>query len=135
MIISTLLDLSMLRISMETSGSTLLWWLSLNYLLHLWDSFSWVWKVLNSLNNHYCFADRLGRRWVHVGCMVFSTLPIMICIFLVGTHDQAVVVLSIIFKLVSNVGWFIMWVQCFEVVVADVLSIKYLCLFISDYPN
>jgi len=66
--------------------------------------------------------DRLGRRWVHVGCMVFSTLPIMICIFLVGTHDQAVVVLSIIFKLVSNVGWFIMWVQCFEIIPTNLRS-------------
>ena len=48
-------------------------------------------------------------------CMVFSTLPIMVCIFLVGVSDEAVTALSIIFKLISNVGWFIMWVQCMEV--------------------
>ena len=47
--------------------------------------------------------------------MVFSTLPIMACIFLVGVSNQAVTALSIMFKLVSNVGWFIMWVQCMEV--------------------
>lgn len=48
-------------------------------------------------------------------CMVFSTAPIMVCIFLVGVSDEAVTGLSIIFKLISNVGWFIMWVQCMEV--------------------
>ena len=50
--------------------------------------------------------------------MVFSTAPIMVCIFLVGVSDEAVTGLSIIFKLISNVGWFIMWVQCMEVTLA-----------------
>ena len=64
---------------------------------------------------HLIFLERYGRRWVHFLCMVFSTLPIMACIFLVGVSNQAVTALSIMFKLVSNVGWFIMWVQCMEV--------------------
>ena len=56
-----------------------------------------------------------GRRWVHVICMIMSTLPIAVCIFLVGFDDEAVRILSFAFKLVANVGWFVMWAQCVEV--------------------
>ena len=47
--------------------------------------------------------------------MVIATVPLMLCIMLVDTHEEIVVGLSIISKLASNVGWFIMWVQCVEV--------------------
>ena len=47
--------------------------------------------------------------------MVIATVPLMLCIMLVDTHDEIVVGLSIISKLASNVGWFVMWVQCVEV--------------------
>ena len=60
-------------------------------------------------------TDRFGRRWVHCGCMVTATVPLLFCIMLVDTYDEVVVGLSIISKLASNVGWFIMWVQCVEV--------------------
>ena len=60
-------------------------------------------------------AERLGRRWVHCGCMVLATVPILACVPLVSSHQAAVTALSITFKLVSNVGWFIMWVQAMEV--------------------
>ena len=56
--------------------------------------------------------------------MVFSTAPIMVCIFLVGVSDEAVTGLSIIFKLISNVGWFIMWVQCMEVTLQTFDTLK-----------
>ena len=47
--------------------------------------------------------------------MVTATVPLLFCIMLVDTYDEVVVGLSIISKLASNVGWFIMWVQCVEV--------------------
>ena len=47
--------------------------------------------------------------------MIIATVPLMLCIMLVDTHDEIVVGLSIISKLASNVGWFVMWVQCVEV--------------------
>ena len=47
--------------------------------------------------------------------MVLATGPILACIPLVSSHQTAVTALSITFKLVSNVGWFIMWVQAMEV--------------------
>jgi len=59
--------------------------------------------------------DRVGRRWVHCSCMVIATVPLMLCIMLVDTHDEIVVGLSIISKVASNVGWFVMWVQCVEI--------------------
>ena len=67
-------------------------------------------------------AERLGRRWVHCGCMVLATVPILACVPLVSSHQAAVTALSITFKLVSNVGWFIMWVQAMEVTPHPVLS-------------
>ena len=68
--------------------------------------------------HHYHFThieDRFGRRWVHCVCMVLATAPLMLSILFVTSHDNLVVVLSIISKVASNVGWFIMWVQCIEV--------------------
>lgn len=61
--------------------------------------------------------DRFGRRWIHTICMVLSTVPFFICIFLVSNPDlgTVVVILSVFSKIASNVGWFIMWVQCIEV--------------------
>ena len=61
--------------------------------------------------------DRYGRRWIHTSCMVLSTLPFFINIFLVTDPSlgTAVVLLSVVSKMASNVGWFIMWVQCIEV--------------------
>lgn len=59
--------------------------------------------------------DRYGRRWVHCSCMVVATLPLIICIMFVTSNGEAVVGLSIISKLASNVGWFLMWVQCIEI--------------------
>ena len=61
--------------------------------------------------------DRFGRRWTHTSCMVISTLPYFINIFLVSNPalGTAVVILSVFSKIASNVGWFIMWVQCIEV--------------------
>ena len=61
---------------------------------------------------------RYGRRWVHVICMAITTLAFAIIVCLTGEdddNDTAVVVMSIVSKLASNVGWFIMWVQCIEV--------------------
>ena len=48
-------------------------------------------------------------------CMVLATAPLMLSILFVSSHDNLVVGLSIISKVASNVGWFIMWVQCIEV--------------------
>jgi len=61
--------------------------------------------------------DRYGRRWIHTICLVISTLPFLISIFLVTNSEMGtvVVILSIFSKIASNVGWFIMWVQCIEV--------------------
>jgi len=61
--------------------------------------------------------DRFGRRWIHTSCMVISTVPFFINIFLVSNDElgTVVVVLSVFSKIASNVGWFIMWVQCIEV--------------------
>jgi len=59
--------------------------------------------------------DRFGRRWVHCVCMVLATAPLMLSILFVSSHDNLVVGLSIISKVASNVGWFIMWVQCIEI--------------------
>ena len=39
----------------------------------------------------------------------------MLSILFVSSHDNLVVGLSIMSKVASNVGWFIMWVQCIEV--------------------
>lgn len=49
--------------------------------------------------------------------MVISTIPFLLCIFIVSDDDMgtAVVILTIFSKIASNVGWFIMWVQCVEV--------------------
>ena len=63
----------------------------------------------------HTISDRYGRRWVHCSCMVVATLPLIICIMFVTSNGEAVVGLSIISKLASNVGWFLMWVQCIEV--------------------
>ena len=52
---------------------------------------------------------------MHCSCMVVATLPLIICIMFVTSNGEAVVGLSIISKLASNVGWFLMWVQCIEV--------------------
>jgi len=59
--------------------------------------------------------DRFGRRWVHCVCMVLATAPLMLSILFVSSHDNLVVGLNIISKVASNVGWFIMWVQCVEI--------------------
>ena len=61
--------------------------------------------------------DRYGRRWIHTSCMVISTIPFIINIFLVTDPalGTVVVILSVFSKVASNVGWFIMWVQCIEV--------------------
>lgn len=64
------------------------------------------------------FIDKYGRRWVHVICMAITTAAFAIIVCLTGEDDDngtAVVVMSIVSKLASNVGWFIMWVQCIEV--------------------
>merc|ERR1719187_691762 len=49
--------------------------------------------------------------------MLISTIPFLLCIFIVSDDDMgtAVVILTIFSKIASNVGWFIMWVQCIEV--------------------
>ena len=50
--------------------------------------------------------------------MAITTLAFAIIVCLTGEDDDngtAVVVMSIVSKLASNVGWFIMWVQCIEV--------------------
>ena len=47
--------------------------------------------------------------------MVLATVPLMLSILFVSSHDNLVVGLNIISKVASNVGWFIMWVQCVEV--------------------
>ena len=60
--------------------------------------------------------DRYGRRWVHTLCMVLATLPLMTCVLMVsGDNNNIITILSLVSKLSSNVGWFIMWVQCIEV--------------------
>lgn len=61
--------------------------------------------------------DRYGRRWVHLACMVLTTLAFAVMIPLAGDPSlgTALVVLSVFGKIASNVGWFIMWVQCIEV--------------------
>merc|ERR1719186_26968 len=61
--------------------------------------------------------DRFGRRWVHLCCMAITTLAFAIICLLAGDKSLglAVIVLSILSKFASNVGWFIMWVQCVEV--------------------
>ena len=62
-------------------------------------------------------ATRYGRRWVHLACMVITTLAFAVMIPLAGDPrlGTALVVLSVLSKIASNVGWFIMWVQCIEV--------------------
>ena len=52
---------------------------------------------------------------MHCLCMVLATAPLMLSILFVSSHDNLVVGLSIMSKVASNVGWFIMWVQCIEV--------------------
>ena len=47
--------------------------------------------------------------------MVLATVPLMLSILFVSSHENLVVGLNIISKVASNVGWFIMWVQCVEV--------------------
>jgi len=59
--------------------------------------------------------DRYGRRWVHCGCMILATIPMFLCSFLVNFNQQAVMVLTLVSKAASNVGWFIMWVQSMEI--------------------
>ena len=61
--------------------------------------------------------DRFGRRWVHLCCMAITTLAFAIICFLASDESLglAVIILSILSKFASNVGWFIMWVQCVEV--------------------
>jgi len=61
--------------------------------------------------------DRFGRRWVHLCCMAITTLAFAVICLLAGDKSLglAVIVLSILSKFASNVGWFIMWVQCVEV--------------------
>jgi MFS family permease len=62
--------------------------------------------------------DRWGRRWVHLGCMAITTLAFASIVLLTSIDPSlgtAVIVLSVLSKLASNVGWFIMWVQCIEV--------------------
>ena len=67
------------------------------------------------INRIFNITYRFGRRWVHCVCMVFATAPLMLSILFVTSHDNLVVGLNIISKVASNVGWFIMWVQCVEV--------------------
>ena len=60
--------------------------------------------------------NRLGRRWSQVGCMLLTTiiyLVIVVCEAYEVT-GEAITGLAIVAKTVSNVGWFIMWVQCVE---------------------
>jgi len=61
--------------------------------------------------------DRFGRRWVHLCCMAITTLAFAVICLLAGDKSLglAVIILSILSKFASNVGWFIMWVQCVEV--------------------
>ena len=81
----------------------------------MWHSTSTVKHLL-----HVCLCpDRYGRRWVHCVCMVVATLPLLLCVPLVAGSsphtDTAVIALAVTSKVASNVGWFIMWVQCIEV--------------------
>ena len=61
--------------------------------------------------------DRFGRRWIHFCCMAITTIAFAVICPLAGDESLgiAVIVLSILSKFASNVGWFIMWVQCVEV--------------------
>merc|ERR1719474_853451 len=59
--------------------------------------------------------DRYGRRWVHTGFMVLATVPMFLCIILVHYDQQAVRALTIVSKVASNIGWFVMWVQAVEI--------------------
>ena len=42
--------------------------------------------------------DRYGRRWTHACFMMLSTVPMILCVFLVETQDTAVVILTLISK-------------------------------------
>jgi len=59
--------------------------------------------------------DRYGRRWVHCGFMVLATVPMLLCTILVNHDEQAVRALTIVSKVSSNIGWFVMWVQAIEI--------------------
>ena len=121
MTISTLLVHWMLKIYLVVFSPTLASCHWLNYHLYSLDNFLWVkykysifiyslivWKLSYVL-------DRYGRRWVHCLCMIVATVPLMLCVVFVNYNGQVVVGLTVISKVASNVGWFIMWVQCVEV--------------------
>ena len=76
--------------------------------------------------------DRFGRRWVHSCCMVMATLPLMASVFMVSdTANTSVLVMSLMSKVASNVAWFIMWVQCIEVLLLVWYVLPYYILIIS----
>ena len=60
--------------------------------------------------------NRIGRRWTQVGCQLGTVLTygLITALVSVGVEGQVITVLAITAKVVSNVGWFIMWVQCVE---------------------
>jgi len=60
--------------------------------------------------------DKWGRRWSHTTFMLLTTIALLFCtLYAAGPeHGQLVVGLTIASKVASNVGWFIMWVQCIE---------------------
>ena len=59
--------------------------------------------------------DRCGRRWTHSTFMLLATLPMILCVVLVQSQDMAIIILTLVSKLASNVAWFIMWVQAMEI--------------------
>jgi len=62
------------------------------------------------------FMNRFGRRWTQVICQLGTVLTYGLITALVYNDIEGTVitVLAITAKVVSNVGWFIMWVQCVE---------------------
>ena len=60
--------------------------------------------------------NRLGRRWSQVGCMLLTALTYLIIVICETYEMEGGVItgLAIVAKTVSNVGWFIMWVQSVE---------------------
>lgn len=60
--------------------------------------------------------NRVGRRWSQVGCMAITAIIYAVITGLVSNDvsGTAITVMAITAKTASNVGWFIMWVQCVE---------------------
>ena len=60
--------------------------------------------------------NHIGRRWTQVGCQLGTTLTYALIVVLLyfGVEGTVITGLAITAKVVSNVGWFIMWVQCVE---------------------